>query len=656
VRAIAVASGLLLILGWTGNGQGAEPDLPDRISYQGVLLDDLGAPRTGTVDLSVRIYDHPIGTGAPLYVQHFTGAALTEGVFSIEIGPSGVAADTPEDPLTTSLDEALAGDLAATGPERFLELTVGAEGALSRTQILMVPYALRAGSAASADSAITAITAQNAQNVDGLSAEVITEIWAHTNLDAEGPGNDDPTEGLGDADGDGVANFLDPDNDSDGLTDSQEVSQGSDINLVTPRIFSLIPPDVLANFTNLVEVQGENFEPGVTVVFGSETPTPGALTSTSFEVAVGPQPEGTVAVQVTRLNGEVANASIDFVPLSYSATDHGVKALTSLLSMDVKRGIQAVIGGRNEYGVDVDGNGSIDQVLPFTSHGASPWGNLAVAWDPSGALAGLRCRPVGGAGTDCSVELARDTDADFDLAEETPVVLETITTFARLNAPSLSFDGSGHPVLGYIRRQFDSRATVAHDRDGNGDFTGPNERVVVETFSTTEVLDAELAVDPSDRPAYVFDRSGDGDFDDTVGGNPELSTVASETAMACMGAAFDGGGRLAVVWGNGSNAPQLARDLNADGDFADAGEVMALAATAADACDVAGAPGGGIAAVHNAGALRVLIDFNDDGDFADADEDVELFTQGGSFDNAEIRRRGTPGIPVVATDGKLFVR
>ncbi len=44
------------------------------------------------------------------------------------------ATDPPDDPLTTSLSAALAGDLTGTTPARFLELTVGVEAPLGRTQ------------------------------------------------------------------------------------------------------------------------------------------------------------------------------------------------------------------------------------------------------------------------------------------------------------------------------------------------------------------------------------------------------------------------------------------------------------------------------------------------------------------------------------------
>ena len=50
----------------------------------------------------------------------------------------------------------------------------------------------------------------------------------------------------------------------------------------------------------------------MTVVFGSQSPTPTNLTPTTFDVAVGPQPEGTVTVSVTRVNGKSDASTYDF--------------------------------------------------------------------------------------------------------------------------------------------------------------------------------------------------------------------------------------------------------------------------------------------------------------------------------------------------------
>ena len=96
----------------------APPVVPHSVSYQGVLLDDQGTPRSGSVDLTLRIYDAPI-SGTLLYKQEFFGTPLVEGVFHLRLGPTGTATDLPVDPLTASLSIAVAGDLAAVGPDRF---------------------------------------------------------------------------------------------------------------------------------------------------------------------------------------------------------------------------------------------------------------------------------------------------------------------------------------------------------------------------------------------------------------------------------------------------------------------------------------------------------------------------------------------------------
>ena len=65
----------------------APPTVPAQLSYQGVLLDDLGDPRTGPVDLDVRIYDQAAG-GTLLYKQGFANVPLSAGAFSSRDMPS----------------------------------------------------------------------------------------------------------------------------------------------------------------------------------------------------------------------------------------------------------------------------------------------------------------------------------------------------------------------------------------------------------------------------------------------------------------------------------------------------------------------------------------------------------------------------------------
>ena len=322
----------------------APPTVPASLPYQGLLLDGLGQPRTGSVDLTVRVFDAVIG-GTLVYKQSFPAVSLADGVFSVQLGPSGEAGDAPSNPLTTDLATALGGDAGATSPVRFLEVTVGSDGALSRTQILSSAYALRATSAATADTAATALTANDAANVGGVDAYFVSQVYQHFNFDG-GPPNADPREGLGDTDGDGRANFIDNDNDDDTLTDTTEIEDGSDINLVSPRITSVVPTKLFFTSSATVTVQGTGFMPGLSVVFGTQTPPPTNITPTSFNVQVGPQPAGFGDVSVTNANGQThaAAGSFEFV----NAVSHTISLLANRTTFDVRPGTLEVVLGGNQ--------------------------------------------------------------------------------------------------------------------------------------------------------------------------------------------------------------------------------------------------------------------------------------------------------------------
>jgi hypothetical protein len=205
-------------VGWTvagvvwlvaGAASAAPPAPPPQVTYQGVLLDLLGMPQTGSVDLTIRVYDALTG-GTLVYMQSFSGVPLSDGVFTVTVGPTGDAADTPADPLTTSLEDALVGDVGPTAPGRFLEVTVGTDGALARTQILTVPYALEAArlqgtAAAEFQSRVTGICGEGeaiqAINSDGtVSCEVGLEGPAGP-MGPEGPQGPEGPPGPPGADG-----------------------------------------------------------------------------------------------------------------------------------------------------------------------------------------------------------------------------------------------------------------------------------------------------------------------------------------------------------------------------------------------------------------------------------------------------------------------
>jgi hypothetical protein len=642
-----VAALVVLAAALAPTAPASPPEIPQAISYEGLLLDGMGQPRTGPVDLTIRIYDELLA-GTLLYKQVFSAVPLADGVFSLSLGPTGASGDTPTPPLTTSLATALAGDLVSIGPDRFVEVTVNAEPALPRSQVLSVPFALRADKAGTATAAETAAIALDVASVNGLPALVVSEMYEHFNFDGGGPPNTDPREGFGDVDGDGIANFVDADNDGDFLGDLQEVQQtDSDMNLVTPVLTGLSPSSGLANSIFSVEIQGTSFQPGMSVQFGAQSPAPFDVTPTSAQVTVGPQPAGQVSVQVTLPNGEDAPTprSFAFAAPAFDVTDH--------LTFDVQDTANYAIGGADAYS-------SGAATFPFSSEE-----HLAVAWNPSGRVATLRCADLGD--DDCEVRIGQDADGDFliEPGEETPV--QTLTGLAvlpaRIRHARLAFDPAGNPVASYTRFP-NAEVVVARDTNTDGDYADAGEiRLVAAILGGDPSGQGDLALDASGRVALLYhhpvsqrvklawDRNGDGDFGDTIGGNPEHVSLTNLSLFQCGGISFDSSGRLALVFA-ATNGLTLARDLNADGDFKDAGEVTVIAA-ATTGCDVEGHPSG-LAVTHDLNGLHLLVDRNGDDDFADTDEQVLLAPSGsGPFAPIALGRPAS-GTSAVATRNTVY--
>ena len=122
---------LLLVLGSTPPEIGAAA--PEAVSQQGLLADSLGEPLDGTVDFTVRIWEHPTATvqGDLAYFEDHLATPVVDGVYSIEIG-TGTSASGP-------FSAAQFGD-----PDRWLELVVNGEVMAPRQKLLGVIYALQA--------------------------------------------------------------------------------------------------------------------------------------------------------------------------------------------------------------------------------------------------------------------------------------------------------------------------------------------------------------------------------------------------------------------------------------------------------------------------------------------------------------------------------
>jgi hypothetical protein len=641
-RLVALVSGLALAALAASPTLAAPPAPPDQVAYSGVLLDGGGIPLAGPVDLTARLYDAANG-GTLIFKQSFNGVELSDGHYTLNLGPTGAGTDTPTNPLTTSLRTALTGDLAA-GPGRFVEITLDTDPPLARVQLVLVPYAMRADHALTSDVATQAL---DTQAVDGLDGGVLTAVFEHYNEDGGPPGGD-PSEGTADVDGDGDMNFVDPDNDGDTLSDSFEVSAGTNINLVTPFASSLAPSTGIDTQVTPVTVSGTGFLPGLSATLGSQSFNP-TVTSTSFTVNVGPQPVGSVILVVTNANGETTTKinAFSFVgvpppPVLIPLPNNSAYVAPTQI---VARGENLLVTGlassgqnRNRYAVDTLVDGTVAFDVASAIIGVPPG---QASWNSSRVLYGLR----GWATTD-QIHLVRDANGDDLLSLSESIVIESPGVDPKPQSPSLVFDASDRPGGAYLRNVGGVIHAVAfHDRDGNGSFAGANEVVTIEPVGGATDHLGEAAFDPSGRLAYVYynpvsgvlraawDRSGDGDFADTVGGTAEITTVANSTAPFCFGMAFDHAGRLAVLYSTGAT-PNLRQDLNGDGDFVDAGEQPSLPSffPSSYGCDVTAAfAGNRLVIVHNGGgSLRVLCDLNDDGDYDDTDENVSIAPSSGT--------------------------
>jgi hypothetical protein len=395
-----------------------------------------------------------------------------------------------------------------------------------------------------------------------------------------------------------------------------------------------------------VTVTGTGFESGLSAQFGAQLVSVSNLTATSFQADVGPDPGPypvVVDLLVANANGQVGGlgAAFNFFPPTGIAVPLPfVLAGASLPVGIAAQGEELLIYGtqkssQNTYAVDtlVDGTIAFDRVLNLNSSLAPS----VISWNASRIVHALRGI---GATTD-RVQLFRDANGDEVLAASEAVTIESPGDNPRTHSPALAFDGSGRPGGGYLRVVGSSSTAVAfHDRDGNGVFTGPNEVVTIEPVGGSTAHLGDGAFDPSGRLGYVYydslnqwirvahDRSGDGDFDDSPAGVPELATAATTglASLPCLDMSFDGSGRLAILYLIGGN-PQLLYDLNGDSDFLDANESQALPGSGTSTgCDLGtSALSGRILAVHNPGdELRLLVDINDDGDFADPAEDAGL--------------------------------
>jgi hypothetical protein len=144
---------ILTLMLWLG----ALPSLlaqavPDRMNYQGILLNGQGAPITNATDVDFRIWDSPASTETSglRWGRRFRITPDTNGAFNVVLSQEGAL-------VSGAPDVSLPGVFTSAGSDsRYLELTVADSTAIRpRQRFVAAPYTFLAGSALNvADGAI----------------------------------------------------------------------------------------------------------------------------------------------------------------------------------------------------------------------------------------------------------------------------------------------------------------------------------------------------------------------------------------------------------------------------------------------------------------------------------------------------------------------
>ncbi|HOX59962.1 MAG TPA: tail fiber protein [Candidatus Paceibacterota bacterium] len=132
---------LLALALWLGVPCLLAQAVPDRLNYQGILLDGQGAPIAMPTDVQFRIWDSPTltETNRIKWGRMFRITPDTNGAFNVVLSSEGA-------PLSDSPDVSLYGVFTSAGSdERYLELTVvGSTPIRPRQRFVASPYAMLA--------------------------------------------------------------------------------------------------------------------------------------------------------------------------------------------------------------------------------------------------------------------------------------------------------------------------------------------------------------------------------------------------------------------------------------------------------------------------------------------------------------------------------
>jgi hypothetical protein len=125
---------------------------PTGVNHQGLLVDTLGVPVNGQVDLLLSVWGHPTSTAPAdlLYQEIHLDTLVIDGVFDVVLGQGSL----PSGPFSVDLFGAA---------DRWLQVQVESEVLAPRQKLQSVPYALQSSASD---------VASNANRLGGLSASL----------------------------------------------------------------------------------------------------------------------------------------------------------------------------------------------------------------------------------------------------------------------------------------------------------------------------------------------------------------------------------------------------------------------------------------------------------------------------------------------------
>ena len=232
--------------------------IPTVLTHQGQITGTNGTPISGAANVDFKLYRHETG-GSAIWSQTLS-VTFDSGAYSVTLGPG-----TPE--LSTEFFD---------GSDAYLGITLeGAAEFEPRQKIVSVPYAFRAGSVTGEVNAEGGLTVDGQEVIDSSGVAHLNGLMVGDNELIDSSGNftlpQGPLSELPDASEDNKGQiYFDTDSGTIYYSNGSEWTEiGSGAGLEPPVIQNISPPQIEPSTDTPITLNGQNFQDGAAVHFGS---------------------------------------------------------------------------------------------------------------------------------------------------------------------------------------------------------------------------------------------------------------------------------------------------------------------------------------------------------------------------------------------------